>query len=142
MAATKIQAVYRGHFVRNHPEKFGIDSVDFTRRRSNDHLYDNKKDIKRHSVGGYSLETSKNSADDRAATKIQVSFRCSISNCLRFKAEIRGFLARKHVEAIKQKNTDAAVKIQSHIRGFLTRKNLNKDGISNRSDHHPNELVH
>jgi hypothetical protein len=127
MAATRIQAVYRGHFVRNHPEKFGLDSVDWTRRRSNDHLIDTKKDIKRHSVGGYTLE-AKGSPDDRAATKIQ--------------AEIRGFLARKHVEAIKQKNTSAAVKIQSHIRGYLTRKNLNKDTVTGRSSHHSDELVH
>lgn len=46
LAATKIQAAYRGHFVRNHPEKFGIDSVDFTRRHSNDHVFDTKKDLK------------------------------------------------------------------------------------------------
>ncbi|KAI6240826.1 RIIa domain-containing protein [Aphelenchoides fujianensis] len=67
-AATKIQAV------RNHPEKFGIDTVDMSRRGI--------------PVGGYTLENA--SPDDRAATKIQ--------------AEIRGFLARKHVEALKQQN--------------------------------------
>ncbi|KAI6176838.1 Sperm autoantigenic protein 17 [Aphelenchoides bicaudatus] len=128
LAATKIQAAYRGHIVRSHPEKFGIDTVDFTRRRSNDHLFDTKKDMKRHSVGGYSLENKESSPDDRAAVKIQ--------------KEIRGFLARKHYEEMKQKNNNAAVKLQSHIRGYLTRKNLNKDGVSSRSSNHSDEIVH
>ncbi|CAD5222582.1 unnamed protein product [Bursaphelenchus xylophilus] len=120
MAATKIQAAYRGHFVRNHPEKFGLDTTDLTRRSSTDRLLssDNKKDLKRHSVGGYSLETITNSPDDRAATRIQ--------------AEIRGYLARRHVEAMKQKNLEAATKIQAHIRGYLTRKKLH-DGEENNS---------
>ncbi|CAD5217589.1 unnamed protein product [Bursaphelenchus okinawaensis] len=111
-AATKIQAAYRGHFVRNHPEKFGIDTMDYTRRSSTDRLHsaDNKKDLKRHSVGGYTLEGLTNSPDDRAATRIQ--------------AEIRGYLARRHVEAMKQKNLEAATKIQAHVRGYLTRKKL------------------
>jgi myosin heavy subunit len=90
-------------------------------------MLDNKKDMKRHSVGGYTLEND--SPDARAATKIQ--------------AEIRGYLARKHVQALKEKNAEAATKIQAHIRGFLTRKNLNKDSPSRSSHHsHEDELVH
>ncbi|KAI6201540.1 hypothetical protein M3Y96_00853200 [Aphelenchoides besseyi] len=113
-AAKKIQAAYRGHWVRNHPEKFGIDTVDLSRRRSNDRLNsDNKRDLKRHSVGGYSLESTNSSPDDRAAIKIQ--------------KEIRGFLARKHVDALKKQNTEAATKIQAHIRGYLIRKKLGDD---------------
>jgi hypothetical protein len=133
LAATKIQAAFRGHVVRKHPEKFGIDAVPFDRRRSHDRLnsMDNKKDLKRHSVGGYSLETTMTSPEDRAATKIQ--------------AEIRGFLTRKKMGNIKKENNDAATKIQAHIRGYLTRKHLEEEGLlspsrsrnsllSNRSD--------
>ncbi|RCN45999.1 hypothetical protein ANCCAN_07946 [Ancylostoma caninum] len=72
-----------------------------------------KKDLKRHSVGGYSLEMD--TPEDRAATKIQ--------------AEIRGFLARKHVEKMKKEDNQAATKIQAHIRGFLTRKHLDEQGL-------------
>ncbi|KAK5981484.1 hypothetical protein GCK32_020092 [Trichostrongylus colubriformis] len=72
-----------------------------------------KKDLKRHSVGGYAL--SADSPEDRAATKIQ--------------AEIRGFLARKHVEKMKKEDAEAATKIQAHIRGFLTRKHLDEQGL-------------
>lgn len=56
--------------------------------------------FRRHSVGGYTLE--KDTPEDRAATKIQ--------------AEIRGFLARKHVQQMKKEGDDAATKIQAHIR--------------------------
>ncbi|KAK6029153.1 hypothetical protein OSTOST_04739 [Ostertagia ostertagi] len=72
-----------------------------------------KKDLKRHSVGGYAFNMD--SPEDRAATKIQ--------------AEIRGFLARKHVEKMKKEDTQAATKIQAHIRGFLTRKHLDEQGL-------------
>uniref|UniRef100_A0AC35TKW2 RIIa domain-containing protein n=1 Tax=Rhabditophanes sp. KR3021 TaxID=114890 RepID=A0AC35TKW2_9BILA len=115
IAATKIQAIFRGHQVRSHPEKFGLDS-DILRRRSSDRLskMDNKKDVKRHSIGGYSLENSE-TPEDRAATKIQ--------------AQLRGFLARKNVTAMKEKNENAATKIQAHIRGFLTRKRLGEEGL-------------
>ncbi|KAH7724518.1 Protein F39H12.3 [Aphelenchoides avenae] len=120
LAATKIQAVYRGHFVRNHPERFGIDSDVVKRRMSNIsnigqmHPVDNKKDQKRHSIGGYSLVNP--SPEDRAATKIQ--------------SEIRGFLTRKHVNAMKVENDKAAKKIQAHVRGYLTRKHLEEEGVS------------
>ncbi|KAI1710374.1 IQ calmodulin-binding motif domain-containing protein [Ditylenchus destructor] len=122
LAATRIQAAFRGHRVRNHPEKFGIEGIDQlpvgggrNRRRSNERLQsaDYKKDMKRHSVGGYTHMYS--TPEDRAATKIQ--------------AEIRGFLTRRHVEVEKAKNTEAATKIQAHIRGFLTRKKLEEKGI-------------
>jgi len=116
LAATKIQAAFRGHMVRKHPEKYGLDSVDITRRASNDQLIrmDNKKDQKRHSVGGYVLDQI-DTPEDRAATKIQ--------------AEIRGYLTRKQVEKKKQESAEAATKIQAHIRGYLTRKHLEEEGI-------------
>jgi len=123
VAAMKIQAAFRGHMVRNHPEKFGIDTADMTRRRSTERLNfvaDNKKDIKRHSVGGYSHIHS--TPEDRAATKIQ--------------AEIRGFLTRRQVEQMKVKNGEAATKIQAHIRGFLTRKKLEEKGLISPSRSH------
>lgn len=66
--------------------------------------------FRRHSVGGYSLEAVNNSPDDRAATKIQ--------------AEIRGFLTRKHVDAMKQKNLEAATKIQAHIRYVFSENDI------------------
>ncbi|MFH4983313.1 hypothetical protein AB6A40_010022 [Gnathostoma spinigerum] len=118
IAATKIQAAFRGHIVRSNPEKYGLNltpASDITRRRSNEHIdvVDNRKDLKRHSVGGYALEND--NPEDRAATKIQ--------------AEIRGFLARKHVEQMRKEDTDAATKIQAHIRGYLTRKHLEEAGI-------------
>ncbi|KAK5976088.1 hypothetical protein GCK32_021839, partial [Trichostrongylus colubriformis] len=87
--------------VRTHPEKFGVSKV-ISRTRSSDKMeaLNTKKDLKRHSVGGYAL--SADSPEDRAATKIQ--------------AEIRGFLARKHVEKMKKEDAEAATKIQAHIR--------------------------
>ncbi|VDO20572.1 unnamed protein product [Haemonchus placei] len=102
-AATKIQAAFRGHCVRTHPEKFGVTKV-ISRTHSSDKMesLNNKKDLKRHSVGGYAINAD--SPEDRAATKIQ--------------AEIRGFLARKHVEKMKKEDTQAATKIQAHIRYF------------------------
>uniref|UniRef100_A0A914VQJ9 RIIa domain-containing protein n=1 Tax=Plectus sambesii TaxID=2011161 RepID=A0A914VQJ9_9BILA len=124
-AATKIQAAFRGHMVRAHPEHFGLQThVGQTgqpttpdsplRRRSNEFLNvaDTRKDLKRHSVG-YVGEF--NTPEDRAATKIQ--------------AEIRGFLTRRKVSAMKAQNDLAATKIQSHIRGFLTRKHLDEQGL-------------
>ncbi|VDL74824.1 unnamed protein product [Nippostrongylus brasiliensis] len=113
-AATKIQAAFRGHCVRAHPEKFGAPKV-ISRTHSNEKIesLNTKKDMKRHSVGGYAFQAD--SPEDRAATKIQ--------------AEIRGFLARKHVEKMKKEDTEAATKIQAHIRGFLTRKHLDEQGL-------------
>ncbi|VDM54722.1 unnamed protein product [Angiostrongylus costaricensis] len=113
-AATKIQAVFRGHCVRAHPEKFGVSKV-ISRTQSSEKVdsFNNKKDLKRHSVGGYAINFD--SPEDRAATKIQ--------------AEIRGFLARKHVEKMKKEDTEAATKIQAHIRGYLTRKHLDEQGL-------------
>lgn len=115
-AATKIQAAFRGHIVRTNPEKFGLEKPTHVmqRRRSNEHIQvaDTRKDLKRHSVGGYTLETD--TPEDRAATKIQ--------------AEIRGFLTRKHVQHMKREGEDAATKIQAHIRGYLTRKHLEESG--------------
>ncbi|CAD6185507.1 unnamed protein product [Caenorhabditis auriculariae] len=131
-AATKIQAAFKGHLVRAHPEKFGVEKV-MSRTQSSEKMeaFNNRKDLKRHSVGGYSIESD--SPEDRAATKIQ--------------AEIRGFLARKQVEKMKKEDNDAAVKIQARIRGFLTRKHLDEQGLlspsrsrsslhSNNSDDH------
>ncbi|KAL7075966.1 hypothetical protein ACQ4LE_004220 [Meloidogyne hapla] len=126
IAATKIQAAFRGHFLRSHPEKFGLDSVQINgicqrqrmRRNSNERLalFDNRKDLKRHSVGGYShAQQLTASPEDRAATKIQ--------------AEIRGYLTRKHIENEKKQNKNAATKIQAHIRGYLTRKHLEEKGV-------------
>lgn len=114
-AATKIQAAFRGHCVRAHPEKFGVVKV-ISRTHSSDKMesLNTKKDLKRHSVGGYVIQSD--SPEDRAATKIQ--------------AEIRGFLARKHVEKMKKEDAEAATKIQAHIRGFLTRKHLDEQGLS------------
>lgn len=116
-AATKIQAAFRGHIVRANPEKFGLDKkqADIIRRRSTEHinLLDTRKDLKRHSVGGYALE--RDTPEDRAATKIQ--------------AEIRGFLTRRHVQQMKKEGDEAAKKIQAHIRGYLTRKHLDEAGI-------------
>uniref|UniRef100_A0A8R1IHF6 RIIa domain-containing protein n=1 Tax=Caenorhabditis japonica TaxID=281687 RepID=A0A8R1IHF6_CAEJA len=116
-AATKIQAVFKGHLVRAHPEKYGLN----TRTSSSEKLesFDHKKDQKRHSVGGYTIESD--TPEDRAATKIQ--------------SEIRGFLTRKHVEKLKKEDTNAATKIQAHIRGFLTRKHLEEQGISPSRSH-------
>ncbi|CAI2355507.1 unnamed protein product [Caenorhabditis sp. 36 PRJEB53466] len=116
-AATKIQAVFKGHLVRSNPEKYGMS----IRTSSSEKLdaSNNKKDQKRHSVGGYSIE--KDTPEDRAATKIQ--------------SEIRGFLTRKHVEKIKKEDTNAATKIQAHIRGFLTRKHLDEQGLSPSRSH-------
>ncbi|KAJ1353324.1 hypothetical protein KIN20_009929 [Parelaphostrongylus tenuis] len=113
-AATKIQAVFRGHCVRAHPEKFGVSKV-ISRTQSSEKVQsiNNKKDLKRHSVGGYAINFD--SPEDRAATKIQ--------------AEIRGFLARKHVEKMKKEDSQAATKIQAHIRGYLTRKHLDEQGL-------------
>lgn len=51
-------------------------------------------------MGGYALE--RDTPEDRAATKIQ--------------AEIRGFLARRHVSQMKKEGDEAAKKIQAHIR--------------------------
>ncbi|KHN72019.1 Sperm surface protein Sp17 [Toxocara canis] len=137
VAATKIQAAFRGHIVRANPEKFGLDKPAHVvqRRRSNEHIQvaDTRKDLNesdaepmqksaderphetdgRHSVGGYTLE--KDTPEDRAATKIQ--------------AEIRGFLARKHVQSMKKEGEEAATKIQAHIRGYLTRKHLEEAGV-------------
>uniref|UniRef100_A0A914MH90 RIIa domain-containing protein n=1 Tax=Meloidogyne incognita TaxID=6306 RepID=A0A914MH90_MELIC len=126
IAATKIQAAFRGHFLRSHPEKFGLDSTKINgicqrqrmRRNSNERLalFDNRKDLKRHSVGGYShAQQLTASPEDRAATKIQ--------------AEIRGYLTRKHIEDEKKQNQTAATKIQAHIRGYLTRKHLEEKGV-------------
>ncbi|CAO4382887.1 unnamed protein product [Caenorhabditis nigoni] len=111
-AATKIQAAFKGHLVRAHPEKYGMSA----RTTSSEKLdsADNKKDQKGHSVGGYSIEMD--TPEDRAATKIQ--------------SEIRGFLTRKHVDKMKKEDTEAATKIQAHIRGFLTRKHLDEQGLS------------
>lgn len=129
VAATKIQAAFRGHLVRTRPEKFGLDAEQVNglcknnkmRRNSNERLApaDNRKDLKRHSVGGYShaLQLSA-TPEDRAATKIQ--------------AEIRGYLTRKHLnneKNEKKQSQEAATKIQAHIRGFLTRKHLEEQGI-------------
>ncbi|CAI5456646.1 unnamed protein product [Caenorhabditis angaria] len=117
-AATKIQAVFKGHLVRAHPEKYGV----MPRTQSTEKMdaFDNKKDIKRHSVGGYDIETT--SPEDRAAVKIQ--------------SEIRGFLTRKHVNKMKEEDTNAATKIQAHIRGFLTRKHLDEQGLLSPSRSH------
>ncbi|CAJ0571702.1 unnamed protein product, partial [Mesorhabditis spiculigera] len=116
-AASKIQAAFKGHLVRQHPERFGIKPT-MSRTASSGKMdignVDNKKDMKRHSVGGYTLESD--SPEDRAATKIQ--------------SEIRGFLARKKVEKMKKEDNTAATKIQAHIRGFLTRKHLEEQGIT------------
>uniref|UniRef100_A0A0M3IBI1 WH2 domain-containing protein n=1 Tax=Ascaris lumbricoides TaxID=6252 RepID=A0A0M3IBI1_ASCLU len=124
VAATKIQAAFRGHIVRSNPEKFGLEKPLHVvqRRRSNEHIQiaDTRKDLKRHSVGGYTLE--KDTPEDRAATKIQ--------------AEIRGFLARKHVQQMKKEGDDAATKIQAHIRGYLTRKHLEETGMVSPSRSH------
>uniref|UniRef100_A0A915A6Z2 RIIa domain-containing protein n=1 Tax=Parascaris univalens TaxID=6257 RepID=A0A915A6Z2_PARUN len=124
VAATKIQAAFRGHIVRSNPEKFGLEKPlhVMQRRRSNEHIQiaDTRKDLKRHSVGGYTLE--KDTPEDRAATKIQ--------------AEIRGFLARKHVQHMKKEGDDAATKIQAHIRGYLTRKHLEETGMVSPSRSH------
>uniref|UniRef100_A0A915EKR4 RIIa domain-containing protein n=1 Tax=Ditylenchus dipsaci TaxID=166011 RepID=A0A915EKR4_9BILA len=131
LAATRIQAAFRGHRVRANPEKFGIETFDAnsvgSRRRSVDRLNsaDNKKDMKRHSIGGYN--NIYHTPEDRAATKIQ--------------AEIRGFLARKHVDEKKHKNTEAATKIQAHIRGFLTRKKLEEKGLILSPSHSRNSLM-
>ncbi|KIH62327.1 hypothetical protein ANCDUO_07391 [Ancylostoma duodenale] len=51
--------------------------------------------------------------EDRAATKIQ--------------AEIRGFLARKHVEKMKKEDNQAATKIQAHIRAIKGMNDMNSD---------------
>ncbi|KAL3120687.1 hypothetical protein niasHT_007979 [Heterodera trifolii] len=124
IAATKIQAIFRGHMVRTHPEKFGLDAETMDglnqkmRRNSNERLeaVDFKKDLKRHSIGGYShAEQTNATPEDRAATKIQ--------------SEIRGFLARKHYEQQKKDSSVAATKIQAQIRGFLTRKRLEEQGF-------------
>uniref|UniRef100_A0A915A9E4 RIIa domain-containing protein n=1 Tax=Parascaris univalens TaxID=6257 RepID=A0A915A9E4_PARUN len=144
VAATKIQAAFRGHIVRSNPEKFGLEKPlhVMQRRRSNEHIQiaDTRKDLNspdvdakqqpagdvadftngRHSVGGYTLE--KDTPEDRAATKIQ--------------AEIRGFLARKHVQHMKKEGDDAATKIQAHIRGYLTRKHLEETGMVSPSRSH------
>jgi hypothetical protein len=56
--------------------------------------------FRRHSIGGYTMDFV--TPEDRAATKIQ--------------AEIRGFLARRKVSAMRKENADAATKIQAHIR--------------------------
>uniref|UniRef100_A0A1I8AMD5 RIIa domain-containing protein n=1 Tax=Steinernema glaseri TaxID=37863 RepID=A0A1I8AMD5_9BILA len=116
IAATKIQSAFRGFQVRHHPEQFGIPLETMTRRRSAERLasLDTKKDVKRHSVGGYSME-SVDTPEDRAATRIQ--------------AEIRGFLTRKQVQHMKEESMNAATKIQAHIRGFLTRKHLDEQGL-------------
>ncbi|GMT06601.1 hypothetical protein PENTCL1PPCAC_28775, partial [Pristionchus entomophagus] len=112
-AATKIQAVFRGHNVRNH---LGKVKGDMTRTQSSEKmtLQNHKKDQKRHSIGGHTIELD--NPEDRAATKIQ--------------SEIRGFLARKQVEKMKKEEPQAATKIQAHIRGFLTRKHLEEQGLS------------
>ncbi|VDK41718.1 unnamed protein product [Anisakis simplex] len=202
LAATKIQAAFRGHIVRANPEKFGLDKpeVVMQRRRSHEHIQvaDTRKDLNegaeterselakssddsdvpktldcsskkeiedlkrdddaaetanlnnpsttdaadkmttiqnrdnetdnsqhadvlgRHSVGGYTLE--RDTPEDRAATKIQ--------------AEIRGFLARKHVQSMRKEGDEAATKIQAHIRGFLTRKHLEETGVMSPSHSH------
>eukprot|EP00080_Pristionchus_pacificus_P020508 PDM80528.1 hypothetical protein PRIPAC_35431 [Pristionchus pacificus] len=112
-AATKIQAVFRGHNVRNH---LGKVKGEMTRTQSSEkmQLQNNKKDQKRHSIGGHAIGLD--NPEDRAATKIQ--------------SEIRGFLARKQVEKMKKEDSQAATKIQAHIRGFLTRKHLEEQGLS------------
>ncbi|TMS36187.1 hypothetical protein L596_003418 [Steinernema carpocapsae] len=106
----------RGYQVRHHPEQFGIPVETMSRRRSAERLtsLDTKKDVKRHSVGGYSMDCV-DTPEDRAATRIQ--------------AEIRGFLARKQVQHMKEESANAATKIQAHIRGFLTRKHLDEKGL-------------
>ncbi|KAF7630000.1 RIIa domain-containing protein [Meloidogyne graminicola] len=88
------------------------------RRNSNERLelFDNRKDLKRHSIGGYShSQQIKVSPEDRAAIKIQ--------------SEIRGYLTRKHLENEKKQNKNAATKIQAYIRGYLTRKHLEEKGV-------------
>ncbi|CAJ0609674.1 unnamed protein product [Cylicocyclus nassatus] len=49
-AATKIQAAFRGHVVRTHPEKFGVGKV-MSRTQSHEKMQslNTKKDLKRHS---------------------------------------------------------------------------------------------
>jgi len=121
-AATKIQAAFRGHLVRAHPEKYSTengDTVSAGRRCSTDRRAkaDNRKDLKRHSVGGYShAELQSATPEDRAATKIQ--------------SEIRGYLVRKHYEQQKEETNKAATKIQAHIRGYLSRKKLEEKGLT------------
>ncbi|CEF71406.1 Dimerization-anchoring domain of cAMP-dependent protein kinase, regulatory subunit and Myosin-like IQ motif-containing domain and P-loop containing nucleoside triphosphate hydrolase domain-containing protein [Strongyloides ratti] len=128
VAATKIQAAFRGHQVRMHPEKYGVDA-ELIRRRSSDKLasLDFKKDQKRHSIGGYSLEHSQ-TPEDRAATKIQ--------------AEFRGYITRKNIQAMREQNDNAATKIQAHVRGFLTRKRLGKEGLISPSRSHSSLQSH
>jgi hypothetical protein len=123
-AAKKIQAAFRGHLVRAHPELFGVPNGSVvqkpTRRHSNERLNmsDTKKGVKRHSVGYLGAFDT---PEDRAATKIQ--------------AEIRGFLTRRKVSAMKRQSDVAATKIQSHIRGYLTRKHLDEKGMLHSRSH-------
>ncbi|EFO18168.2 hypothetical protein LOAG_10329 [Loa loa] len=117
-AATKIQAVYRGHIVRANPQKFGLNkkgtgtscpSTDCTS------LLDTEKDLKCHSINVTGSVVHRDVIEDRAATIIQ--------------AEIRGFLTRRHLQQERKEGNEAAKKIQAHIRGYLTRKHLDEVGI-------------
>ncbi|VDM97952.1 unnamed protein product, partial [Onchocerca ochengi] len=73
------------------------------------------KDLKCHSINATGSAAGRDAVEDRAATRIQ--------------AEIRGFLARRHLQQIKKEGNEAAKKIQAHIRGYLTRKHLDEVGI-------------
>ncbi|VDN57714.1 unnamed protein product [Dracunculus medinensis] len=104
--------------VRKNPEAFAVDHS-LPKSRSNENITYSDNKLKRHSIGGHLMR----SPEDYAATKIQ--------------AEIRGFLARKHIRDMKKESDKAATRIQSNIRGFLTRKHLEKEGIV--LSHHSND---
>ncbi|VDO70848.1 unnamed protein product [Onchocerca flexuosa] len=58
-----------------------------------------------HSINAAGSAAERDAVEDRAATRIQ--------------AEIRGFLARRHLQQIKKEGNEAAKKIQAHIRSSI-----------------------
>lgn len=109
LAATKIQAGFRGYRVRKQlkdSENINQPQSNIITRSSSQQNGNNNKENRR---SNQHFQPRKGSIEEKSATKIQ--------------AGIRGFLVRK-----KQKvAADAAVKIQASFRGFKVRKDIMKN---------------
>lgn len=111
LAATKIQAGFRGYRVRKQLKDTTGSSLIVTNNSRKEQQQQQRKMGKENKTNGIVsglLGVRKVSIEDKSATKIQ--------------AGVRGFLVRK-----KQKQaTDAATKIQASFRGFKARKDIMK----------------
>lgn len=89
LAATKIQAAFRGHIVRARPDKFGTAPMHDQNRRNSSENQGLQAHEELHKRRASSNECSSGNFDEeKAATKIQ--------------AEFRGYITRKHLEKMKK----------------------------------------